>query len=352
MAAWCLLCAWPSAYVYRGSGGVVDLPAIRWLNRGEAESPRVGSPPRTQVAFARIAATALMPKKSKPKKDRTGEDEKETRLAIVSADKCKPKKCRQECKKGCPVVRTGKMCIEVSASSKLAFISEELCVGCGICVKKCPFDAVHIIKLPTNLARETTHRYGPNSFKLHRLPMPRPGQVLGLVGVNGIGKSTALKVLSGKLKPNLGKFDSPPDWQEILVNYRGSELQNYFMKILEDDIKAIIKVQYVDQIPAAVKGTVAAILDGEQFSRLLARLCSLALSLSLLSRSAPQILCVAAYQIAAKHDNERKDEVMEVLELAPVAERTVDKLSGTNAARSVVLSLRRPHFVWRQRLSL
>ena len=31
-------------------------------------------------------------------------------------------------------------------------------------------------------------------------------QVLGLVGTNGIGKSTALKILSGKLKPNLGRF--------------------------------------------------------------------------------------------------------------------------------------------------
>jgi len=30
--------------------------------------------------------------------------------------------------------------------------------------------------------------------------------VLGLVGTNGIGKSTALKVLAGKLKPNLGRF--------------------------------------------------------------------------------------------------------------------------------------------------
>ena len=79
------------------------------------------------------------------------------------------------------------MCIEVGTTSKLAFISEELCVGCGICVKKCPFDAVNIIKIPTDLEKETTHRYGPNSFKLHRLPMPRPGQVLGLVGTNGIG---------------------------------------------------------------------------------------------------------------------------------------------------------------------
>jgi energy-coupling factor transporter ATP-binding protein EcfA2 len=39
-----------------------------------------------------------------------------------------------------------------------------------------------------------------------RLPVPRPGQVLGLVGTNGIGKSTALKILAGKLKPNLGRY--------------------------------------------------------------------------------------------------------------------------------------------------
>lgn len=32
------------------------------------------------------------------------------------------------------------------------------------------------------------------------------GEVLGLVGTNGIGKSTALKILAGKLKPNLGRY--------------------------------------------------------------------------------------------------------------------------------------------------
>ena len=82
-----------------------------------------------------------------------------------------------------------------------------------------------------------THRYGPNSFKVHRLPIPRAGQVLGLVGKNGIGKSTALKVLAGKLKPNLGNFSDAPDWQQILLHFRGSELQNYFTKILEDNLK-------------------------------------------------------------------------------------------------------------------
>ena len=151
--------------------------------------------------------------------------DKLTRIALIKEDKCKPKKCRQECKRSCPVVRLGKECIEVSPNSKLAFISEELCIGCGICVKKCPFEAINIINLPKSLDSCQTHRYGPNSFKLHRLPMPRPGQVLGLVGTNGIGKSTALKILAGKQKPNLGRFDSPPDWAEILVNFRGSELQ-------------------------------------------------------------------------------------------------------------------------------
>ncbi|KAI9800102.1 MAG: Fe-S cluster-binding ribosome biosynthesis protein [Sarcosagium campestre] len=179
--------------------------------------------------------------------------DKLTRIAIVSSDKCKPKKCRQECKKSCPVNRTGKLCIEVASDSKISYISEQLCIGCGICPKKCPFSAITIINLPTNLETQVTHRYSANSFKLHRLPMPRPGQVLGLVGTNGIGKSTALKILSGKLKPNLGRFENPPDWEEILKHFRGSELQNYFTKVLEDDLKAVVKPQYVDQIPKAVK---------------------------------------------------------------------------------------------------
>jgi ATP-binding cassette, sub-family E, member 1 len=132
----------------------------------------------------------------------------------------------------------------------------QLCIGCGICVKKCPFEAIQIINLPSNLTSETTHRYGPNSFKLHRLPMPRPGEVLGLVGTNGIGKSTALQILADKLKPNLGNFDAPPTWEEVLKYFRGSELQGYFTKLLDKKIKAIVKIQYVDAIPRAVKGGV------------------------------------------------------------------------------------------------
>ncbi|MCJ1428501.1 Fe-S cluster-binding ribosome biosynthesis protein [Sticta canariensis] len=228
--------------------------------------------------------------------------DKLTRIAIVSNDKCKPKKCRQECKKSCPVVRTGKLCIEVAPESRIAFISERLCIGCGICVKKCPFGAINIINLPTNLESQVTHRYSANSFKLHRLPMPRPGQVLGLVGTNGIGKSTALKILSGKLKPNLGRFEDPPDWEEILKYFRGSELQNYFTKVLEDDLKAVVKPQYVDQIPKAVKG----------------------------AEKSVQALLKARAQM----DN--LDKILDVLELRQVLDRDINLLSGGELQRFAI----------------
>lgn len=126
--------------------------------------------------------------------------------------------------------------------------------------------AINIINLPTNLETQVTHRYSANSFKLHRLPTPRPGQVLGLVGTNGIGKSTALKILSGKQKPNLGKYDNPPDWNETLAYFRGSELQNYLTKLVEDNIKAVVKPQYVDKLPQAIRGkvrSVRALLEGQ-----------------------------------------------------------------------------------------
>lgn len=128
-------------------------------------------------------------------------------------------------------------------------------------MKKCPFQAISIVNLPKDLTNETTHRFGPNTFKLHRLPVPRAGQVLGLVGTNGIGKSTALSILAGRVKPNLGRFENPPSWPEILASFQGGQMQHYFERLLTGNAKAAIKPQYVDRIPKILGGTVDHVLS-------------------------------------------------------------------------------------------
>lgn len=177
---------------------------------------------------------------------KTSADNK-TRLAIVNPDKCKPKKCNQECKKVCPVVRIGKECINVTPTSKCASIVESSCIGCGMCVSKCPFDAIQIINLPNELTAPVLFRYGPNQFQLHRLPQPRRNQILGIIGVNGIGKSTIVKILSNKAYPNWGARD-PPDPMEIISQFRGSDLQNYFKALYEGDLKVTTKPQMVESL--------------------------------------------------------------------------------------------------------
>ncbi|PWA93009.1 ATP-binding cassette sub-family E member 1 [Artemisia annua] len=182
----------------------------------------------------------------------------------------------------------------------MATISEELCIGCGICVKKCPFNAIEIINLPKALDKETTHRYGVNTFKLHRLPIPKLGSVVGLVGKNGTGKSTALKILSGDLKPNLGRFDNPPTWQEILKNLE-HELRNYLNQIHENKLKAIIKPQYVDDI---AKGKAKDMIVGRVLER--------------------------------KDERNVKEEVCVDLELNQLLDRKVGELSGGELQRFAI----------------
>jgi len=172
------------------------------------------------------------------------------RVAVLDRDRCRPKDCTHECQRFCPRVRTGdETVVFPDGLDKPPVIVESLCSGEAICVKKCPYHVISIVNLPEELETDTSHRYGVNAFKLFRLPIPKEGKVLGLIGPNGVGKTTAVRILSGELQPNLGRIESPPTWDEIILQYRGSELQPFFERMRAGSIKAILKPQNITDLP-------------------------------------------------------------------------------------------------------
>jgi len=79
------------------------------------------------------------------------------RIAILEHDKCQPRKCEYECIKYCPMVRTGVETIVLGDDSK-PIISEDLCEGCGICIKKSPFVAFLFMVCPEGLKVKETNQ--------------------------------------------------------------------------------------------------------------------------------------------------------------------------------------------------
>ncbi|MFW9905613.1 MAG: ribosome biogenesis/translation initiation ATPase RLI [Candidatus Thorarchaeota archaeon] len=178
------------------------------------------------------------------------------RIVVLDTDKCKPKRCVKECRGSCPVVRSGTEMFEFETPVSQPIIHEQFCTGCGICPKACRFHALTIINTPERLDKDLTHRFGRNGFTLFRLPIIKPRKVNGLVGQNGVGKSTALKILSGDIIPNFGNHEEKPSWERVHDYYKGTELQNYFQKMIENEVKCVRKPQYIDTIAKHVKGSV------------------------------------------------------------------------------------------------
>ncbi len=183
------------------------------------------------------------------------------RIAVLERDACNFKKCGHECQKFCPPELMGEKVIEFTDPEGYPVIDEVLCIGCGICTKKCPFDAIDIVNIPTEIGQNKVHQYGLNTFRLYRLPMPKAGSVTGLVGKNGVGKTTCINILSGSLTPNLGRLDAPPSWDDILEMYQGTELRPHFEKLRQGLIKASVKPQAIYLIPKAWKEPIGKLVD-------------------------------------------------------------------------------------------
>jgi ATP-binding cassette, sub-family E, member 1 len=177
------------------------------------------------------------------------------RIAVLDEELCHPKKCGLECIIYCPVNKTGGECIVQRPDDGKAVISEDLCNGCGICVKKCPFDAIVIVNLAKELGNDKIHQYGVNSFRLYRLPAQKKGSIVGLLGKNGTGKSTMVNILSGNIKPNFGNYENELTWDQVIKNFNGTELKSHFERIANGTLRASIKPQLVYQIPKTFKGT-------------------------------------------------------------------------------------------------
>ena len=219
------------------------------------------------------------------------------RIAVVDNEKLKDLQQKQHIQSLCPINRSGTECISVEKLGKL-LIDELTCIGCGICVKAAP-DAIKIINLPEILDKKPIHRFGENEFALFNLPSPMFDKVVGILGVNGIGKSTAIRVLAGVLRPNFDNIGQESGYDEIIDFFKGTEMQAFFEKVKDEGIKVSYKLQQVELIAKSQKGKIRDLLS--------------------------------------KIDEDNKlDSVSEALEITNILDNDIDKVSGGELQRVAI----------------
>ncbi|HLC72872.1 MAG TPA: ribosome biogenesis/translation initiation ATPase RLI [Candidatus Nanoarchaeia archaeon] len=183
--------------------------------------------------------------------------------AIVEKDKCHPSKCSHECIKYDPLNRkqpdSG---FHIGVDNK-AHIAEEVVTEMHrICANKCPFSAIKIVKLPEKLKPEAlTHKFGQNAFELYGLPLIKKGEIVGIIGRNGIGKSTSVGILSNTVKPNLGNYALQATEEEIYKKYAKTMYAEYFKQLYGNKLKVAYKPQRIEMLPQLHKGKVIELLQ-------------------------------------------------------------------------------------------
>ncbi|NYZ73942.1 ribosome biogenesis/translation initiation ATPase RLI [Candidatus Micrarchaeota archaeon] len=179
-----------------------------------------------------------------------------TRVAVLDRDVCIEKRCGYVCSKVCPPNRMGEECIVVEKDGIYPVISEPLCIGCGLCVKKCPVHCISVVNIAQELDKPV-YQYGVNMFRFYGMPLPMEGAV-SLIGKNGIGKTSAIKLLTRQMKPNFAVFGKEFTEEETLERL-SIDARRYFTSAKEG-LRVSVKPQHIDRVRGAFKGTVAGLL--------------------------------------------------------------------------------------------
>ncbi|HUT82369.1 MAG TPA: ribosome biogenesis/translation initiation ATPase RLI [Candidatus Bathyarchaeia archaeon] len=171
--------------------------------------------------------------------------ESKTRIPIVSFDKCQPATCGHACIKICPLNKKGRKVVYADNVTKKARIDSKKCIACGICVNKCPTHAIAMVGLPVELREEPIHQYDENAFRLYGLPFLAKGKVAGLIGANGIGKTTVLNILAGKLVPNGGNYELTNQTLRSMLNSLNLSVHRAYFNLLAS---CKVNVSYKEQV--------------------------------------------------------------------------------------------------------
>jgi ATP-binding cassette subfamily E protein 1 len=170
------------------------------------------------------------------------------RVAVIKESECEaPDNCNYICADVCPRVREGAKETVYARENGKAAITESLCISCGICVKRCPFDAIKIINLPDEMAKNLTFQYGINSFRTFNIATPIEKKIVGIIGRNGIGKTTNINIISNKIIPNFGNFDKVYSTEEVIKEFRGKDIQPYLTRLYSKELKIAKKEQNFSQ---------------------------------------------------------------------------------------------------------
>ncbi|MFW9991164.1 MAG: ribosome biogenesis/translation initiation ATPase RLI [Candidatus Odinarchaeota archaeon] len=176
------------------------------------------------------------------------------KIVVLDRNRCRPGACDYVCIKACPLVNDKKRpraAIRLKKKTVFPVVNESICIACGICISRCPWRALKSTSIPAETEEIPVHMYEDSKFRLYRLPQLNKGRVVGLLGENGIGKTTLLNILAGNTIPNGGKFSSDA-YESFLDNLSVPGMKKYFQDLSEKGTVAY-KPQVLDPLRATEK---------------------------------------------------------------------------------------------------